>query len=216
MDLTNVKTIFFDYDGTLHNSLKLYKPAFLKAYHYLVTSNYKKERNFTDQEIAKFLGQSPKGMWDNFAPELPEQIKQKASQLIGQTMNELADEYAELYPQAKIVLNTLKQRGYTLVFISNCTNNYMKKHIELFDLDYYFDLLVNAEMYHYSPKEDILKDIIPSYKKEMIIIGDRHHDITAGKKNNIYTVGCTYGYGKDEIKEADYTINSLTELLNLL
>ena len=28
--------IIFDYDGTLHNSIKIYGPAFRKAYEYLI------------------------------------------------------------------------------------------------------------------------------------------------------------------------------------
>ena len=31
-----MKYIIFDYDGTLHNSIKIYKPAFMTAYDYLV------------------------------------------------------------------------------------------------------------------------------------------------------------------------------------
>jgi len=34
--LEGIKTIYFDYDGTLHNSNKIYAPAFRKAYDFLV------------------------------------------------------------------------------------------------------------------------------------------------------------------------------------
>ena len=39
-----MKYIIFDYDGTLHNSIKIYKPAFLKAYDYLISNGYAKEK----------------------------------------------------------------------------------------------------------------------------------------------------------------------------
>ena len=32
--------IIFDYDGTLHETLYIYKPAFLKAYDWLVKNGY--------------------------------------------------------------------------------------------------------------------------------------------------------------------------------
>ena len=35
-----MKYIIFDYDGTLHNSIKIYKPAFMTAYDYLVDNGY--------------------------------------------------------------------------------------------------------------------------------------------------------------------------------
>mgnify|MGYP001489483243 CR=1 FL=1 len=53
-----MKYIIFDYDGTLHNSIKIYKPAFMTAYDYLVDNGYAKKREFSDQEISKFLGLS--------------------------------------------------------------------------------------------------------------------------------------------------------------
>ena len=35
-EFKNIKNIVFDYDGTLHNSIKIYAPAFREAYNYLI------------------------------------------------------------------------------------------------------------------------------------------------------------------------------------
>lgn len=43
-----MKYIIFDYDGTLHNSIKIYKPAFMTAYDYLVDNGYAKKREFSE------------------------------------------------------------------------------------------------------------------------------------------------------------------------
>jgi phosphoglycolate phosphatase len=51
------------------------------------------------------------------------------------------------------------------------------------------------------------------------IVGDRMHDIVAGKRNGIYTIGVTYGYGsKRELLDAgaDEICGSPSELSQLL
>ena len=51
----------------------------------------------------------------------------------------------------------------------------------------------------------------------MIIIGDRFQDIDAGKKNDIYTIGCSYGFFlEEELDEADLIIKNISELKKYL
>ena len=103
-----MKYIIFDYDGTLHNSIKIYKPAFIKAYNYLVSKDYAEEREFKEEEISKFLGLSAKDMWNTFMPDLPKSEKEKCSSIIGESMIEYIDEgKAELYDGVIDVLNKL-------------------------------------------------------------------------------------------------------------
>ena len=134
-----MKYIIFDYDGTLHNSIKIYKPSFMKAYDYLVVNGYAKKREFEEEEISKFLGLSAKDMWNTFMPNLPKCEKEKCSSIIGQAMIEYIDKgEAQLYDGAIETLNKLNEYGYKLIFLSNCKYNYMNKHIERFNLDKYF------------------------------------------------------------------------------
>ena len=113
-----MKYIVFDYDGTLHNSIKIYKPAFMKAYDYLVANGYAKKREFEEEEISKFLGLSAKDMWNTFMPNLPKSEKEKCSSIIGESMIEYIDEgKAQLYDGAIETLNKLNEYGYKLIFL---------------------------------------------------------------------------------------------------
>ena len=58
--------LIFDYDGTLHNTMKIYKPSFLKAYDYLVSVGKAAPRIFADNEISCWLGYSGAEMWKLF------------------------------------------------------------------------------------------------------------------------------------------------------
>ncbi len=217
MTINNVKTLFFDYDGTIHNSLEIYKPAFLDVYAWLVEQGYKEDKSWQDYEIKQFLGQNPKAMWESFGKGLPDTVRKEASRRIGENMQiSMNKNKAVLYEQALETLAKLKARGYTLIFISNCTNTYMEAHNKLFNLDTYFSKMVNAETYDYIPKSEILKTIIKNFDGDMAIIGDRYHDMQAGKENDIYTIGCTYGFGSlDELADATMTIDSIETLLSI-
>ncbi|MEC9485624.1 MAG: HAD family hydrolase [Candidatus Izemoplasma sp.] len=211
------QTLILDYDGTLHNSIHIYEPAFRKAYAYLLNAYGGQEKTWSQAEIKQFLGQSPKEMWANFPLEYSSQAKQEASQIITQTMQELLDKkHAVLYDHALEVLRKLKARGYHLIFLSNCKMQYKATHDKTFDLSKYFDTLICTEEYDYAPKEDIIKVIKQNYPADYAIIGDRYHDINAGIKTNITTVACTYGFGsKEELEPATYHIDNIKALLTI-
>ena len=139
-------TVFFDYDGTLHDSMHLYGPAFRRAYAALVTDGWAAPRTFSDEEIASWLGYSPAAMWASFMPELPEAIWQRASAAIGEEMRRLlAAGAGRLYPGAKAMLESLREEGCTLVFLSNCSGAYRDEHLAAFGLGGLFaGLLSNA------------------------------------------------------------------------
>jgi phosphoglycolate phosphatase len=210
----NIKTIFFDYDGTLHNSINIYAPAFRKSYDFLVKEGLAESRQWTDKEISRWLGFNPEEMWKTFMPDLHSDYKLKCSSIISEEMERQIEEGKPvLYEGALETLQYLNDKGYQLVFISNCKVYYKEKHNKLFQLDKYFGSLVCSGEYNFIPKHEILKQIKDNYPEDMVIVGDRGQDIEAGIKNNIYTIGCTYGFALgDELKEADMLIGDVKEL----
>ncbi|WP_195990167.1 HAD family hydrolase [Clostridium sp. D53t1_180928_C8] len=212
-----MKYIIFDYDGTLHNSIKIYMPAFNKAYDYLVSNGYAEEREFTEFEVSQYLGLSAKDMWNSFMPNLPNCEKEKCSSIIGEAMVEyISLGQAELYAGSVETLNKLKQFGYKLIFLSNCKISYMKKHIKAFDLDKYFIDFYCSESYDFKPKYEIFEFIKEKYKGDFIVVGDRYVDMELAQKHNLKFIGCNYGFGKtDELLNANYIINNINEMLDI-
>ena len=212
-----MKYIIFDYDGTLHNSIKIYEPAFKRAYDYLVSNGYAKERVFKEDEISRFLGFTAKEMWDTFMPDLPEDEKKKCSLIIENAMLQYIDEgQAELYDGVLENLSKLKKLNYKLIFLSNCKISYMKKHIDIFCLDKYFLEFYCSEDFNFIPKYEIFRLIKEKYKGDFIIIGDRFVDIEVAKKHKLFSIGCGYGYGNaNELKDADYIIDNIKEIIDI-
>lgn len=218
-DLKAVKTIIFDYDGTLHDSSAIYIPAFKRAYDYLVAHNKAEPKIWTDEEITQWLGYSKQDMWQQFMPELDELFQTNASNLIGETLqSKIHNNEARLYPDAVETLSYLKEKGYTLLFLSNCSIDYMNLHAEKFKLDQYFSKLFCTEMFNFKKsKKEIMKIVKQDYEGDFLIVGDRFQDIEVAELDNTYSIGCTYGFGqKEELEPSDVLIHTISDLKTIL
>lgn len=212
-----MKTIFFDYDGCIHDSLIIYAPAFRKAQEFLVGLGLADKRFWPVSEIRQWIGQNPKEMWQRFRPDLAKDIRKTASAIIGEHMLSITETKARLFPQSLDTLETLKVKGYTLVLISNCKENYLNTHNKVFSLDRYFDKLMCSEAWQYASKTAILAQVANDYRAEYAIVGDREVDIEAGKLNNMIAIGARYGYSHSprELVKADLLIDKIEDLTQI-
>ena len=213
----NTRTIILDFDGTIHESIKIYGPAFRKSYEILVEKGYAEKKVWFDYEIARWLGFTKEEMWKDFMPDLDDEIRNEAGSMIGREMSRLlAGGQGVLYKGAVEVLLELKKRGFILVFLSNCSIAYRDMVTEVFNLNRFFDHIYSSEEFGFIPKYEIFKKIKDSLQPEFAMVGDRHKDMEVGIENDVFTIGCLYGYGsRDELKDADLFINDISELLDI-
>lgn len=206
--------LLFDFDGTLHNSVIIYAPAFRKAYQYLVDKRLADYREWSDDEISSWLGYSSKDMWKAFMPELPDEDKKICSRIIGEEMvSAMQTGCAQLYDGAVEVLQLLKEEGFRLIFLSNCKISYMQESIRLFSLDKYFSAFYCTEEFVFAPKHEIFRNIAQKHDGDFIIIGDRNVDIQIAEMNRLPSIGCRYGYGNsEELKNATIIVCSPREI----
>lgn len=206
--------IVLDYDGTIHDSIIIYKKGFIKAVNYLEKKGCLQDYVINDKDIKKFIGYNAKDMWENFLPKLPKKEKKYCSNLIGETMNkEIEKGNCKLYNNALKILEMLKKERYQLIFLSNCKISYMNSHIKTFKLDKYFNKFYPCEKYDFISKKDIFNKYIYNKHEQFIIIGDRKSDIEIDEYENSYSIACDYGYGsKDELKKAKFHIKDINEI----
>lgn len=216
--MRRINTVVFDYDGTIHDTSKIYIAAFEKCYANLVQLGYAEERTFDDCEITTYLGCTASEMWDSFMPQLPDEIKQSSMNLIRDEMAQLINEgKSNLYDGVYETLSALKKEGRKTIILSNCAVGYMKNHRKHFHLDELFDGYFCAEKYGYAPKYEIFEYIKKEYDGEFCVVGDRYHDFEAGLRNGALSVGCRYGFGNDkELSEADKIIDRISELKKII
>lgn len=211
------ETIFFDFDGTIHETMYIYGPALDKAKEYL--DEHKILHKGLERELYHtYLGYNADDMWKMVMGGNDPETIHYVSSIVGREMNLNLDRgLGRLYPKTEETLMELKKRGYTLVYISNARNRYYEKVKETYKLERFFDGFLTSEMYNELPKEEILKSVMNDYPAPYSIVGDRFFDMVGGKKNNMTTIFCNYGYGKpEEGNDASYRIDSIDELLEII
>jgi phosphoglycolate phosphatase len=128
-----------------------------------------------------------------------------------------------VYDGIKDLLTELKNRGRRLYVATSKPTKYSVQILEKFELLNFFEYVSGANMDEKnSSKSDIIRhalEVSGAPLDEVLMIGDRHHDIDGAKANNIASVGVLYGYGNREEHEnagADYIIDKPSELLGFV
>lgn len=216
-EFKNVKSIIFDFDGTLHNTIKIYYPAFSEGVKILREHGFAKDFELSEENVAKFLGEKPNFAYDLLAKNADEKLKKDVMTHVGKKMDEnIASGIGELYKGTVKVLEELYQ-NYDLYILSNCRESYLENALDVYKIKKYFKNYYAAETFDYIPKDDIIKKERKNLREEIIFIGDRHHDILAAKNNDLKSIFCSYGFGDEsEGKDANCKISSIEELLEIL
>ena len=211
-------TLIFDYDGTIHDTLHIYEPVMRETYHRLAQQGYVKEEPLARERIAGWLGLNAKEMWDDFQPQLADEMKEQAAKRNGDGMVALVRAHeARWYANAKSTLDLLGQSGYPMIVLSNCKIGYREAHWDEFRMERWFDRFYDCESYGFAPKTQIIKEILPQYDAPYVVIGDREKDLACARAAGAAFVGCLYGYGsREELAGADALIMDIGELPEVL
>jgi len=129
-----------------------------------------------------------------------------------------------LYAGIATLLKNLKKQGANLYILTAKPTPYAKKIAAFHSIDNYFDEILGCEMDgSNSEKSYLIESILDKMQyaegKECVMVGDRKHDVIAGKIAGINTIGVLYGYGSSEELEdagADHCVASVVELKNFL
>ncbi|MCD8322082.1 MAG: HAD family hydrolase [Oscillospiraceae bacterium] len=207
-------TIILDYDGTLHDCIRIYAPAFRLAYDGLVRKGLMPPRTWQDKELEHWLGLTATEMWDTFAPQLSQEERTAAGAVVGTEMvRQITIGNARLYPGVTEVLDRMKQQGHRLVFLSNCRTAYMQAHRDAFGLDDWFSGFYCSEDFGWKSKPEVFLTIRERFPGPYIAVGDRYKDMDLARVYGLKAVGCAYGYGpQDELSDASVIVQSPAEI----
>lgn len=206
--------LLFDYDGTLHDSMKIYAPSVQLAYDRLASKGLVEPRQLGEAELRPCIGMTPDEMWRYFMPGIDDEEKEYCSRLVGDNMLELVRRgEARLYDGVPEALTELRRNGFRLLLLSNCPFTYLEAHREQFHLERYFDGLYCAEQFDYLPKYAIFRELLERYIGPFAVVGDRRQDMEAALRNEKPAIGCLYGYGSPgELTPAAWLASSPSDL----
>ncbi|MBS6749509.1 MAG: HAD family hydrolase [Firmicutes bacterium] len=178
--------LLFDYDGTLHDSMKIYAPSVQLAWDRLAAKGLTEPRTLSEEELRPCIGMTPDEMWGYFAMNIGEEEKRECTKLVGDNMLELVRRgEAKLYDGVPEALAELRRRGFHLVLLSNCPVSYLEAHTEQFHLEQYFEGLYCAEEFGYRPKYEIFERLRGHYPGPFAVVGDRRHDMEAAQRGGV-------------------------------
>lgn len=209
----NYKYIFFDLDGTLTDS----KEGIVKSAQYALHSLGIDEPDLTKLEV--FLGPPLTTSFEEFY-HFDEKTVEKAVKKYRERYSVTGIFENKDYDGIKQLLSHLQERGYKLVVATSKPETFAKKILVKYDLDKYFITCSGSGLYmEKETKADIinkaLKRLNITNKSEVIMIGDRKHDVIGAKECGIKVIGVKYGYSKgNELEEAgaDFIVNTIEDL----
>lgn len=117
----------------------------------------------------------------------------------------------------KELLIQLKKEGYILGILTSNNHKSVKNYLAQHDLDIFGFVLSERNLF---TKEKSLRKIISKYQltpESTCYIGDENRDIVSARSAGVISVGLTYGFSGDSIKDSqpDYLIHSVQDLSSL-
>jgi phosphoglycolate phosphatase len=184
-----VKTIIFDFDGTIADSLEIVIDIYrqlTKDKRELTLEEREALRKLPAQKVMKALGIP---MWR--APFLVSRGRK--------IMHNRLDE-VEVFPDLPKVLKTLKERGYELrIVTSNSADNvhvFLKKHGLV---DYFNEVTGSIGLFS---KAKVLRRMVKAEKLDLMhtfYVGDEARDIVASKKAGVPVISVAWGYNHENL-----------------
>ena len=201
-----IKWIFFDIGSTLVDETKCYKRRFEEA-----VENTDVTYQAFKSKVVEFSKQNLKG-------------DHEAVKYYNLVLPKWHNELEFLYPEAEIVLKTLRDKGLKLGIIANQSLG-TEKRLKNWNILEYFDVVAA------SAEEGIAKPALRIFEialgkadcrpQNAVMVGDRlDNDIAPANKIGMKTIWIKQGFAKystpkNESENADYTVNHLNEILDI-
>ena len=116
------------------------------------------------------------------------------------------------------MLQALKEQGFVLAVATSKPEVFAKDILVHFDLEQYFDFVGGALLTGRTDKAEVIAYVLEHLgveKQNVIMVGDREHDIIGAAKNQLDSVGVLYGYGdraEHETCGAGWIVETVEEL----
>jgi phosphoglycolate phosphatase len=210
-------TVLFDLDGTLTDP----KPGITGCIQYALSELGYKPPDVN--ELLWCIGPPLKSSFSQLLQTSNDTLLEEAISLYRSRFSTIGLFENSLYPQIPETLKTIRAAGYQTFVATSKPQIYAERIIKYFDLAPLFDGVYGSELDgNRSMKGDLISYIMEKESllaSTVVMVGDRLHDIIGAKKNNIASIGVTYGYGSREELEthkADLIADCPKEIPTLL
>lgn len=209
-----IKSVLFDFDGTLLNTNDLV----YKSYDYAIKKLYM--RDITKKEFLNLYGRP---LDQSFCEAYGEEDGKKLAELYREFNEVNHDLYTKTFEGVDLGIKNLKNKGYSLGIVTSKRKSTLMKGLKLLGLEEYFLCLVTpADSKKFKPDpEPILVGCqkLNIKPEEALYVGDSVFDLQAGKAAGTKICGVKYSLTPlaelEELKP-DFMVSSLEELAKLI
>lgn len=200
-------TIFFDWDGTLCDSMQLCIEENRNTLLAMGLPDQPDEvlrqcNGPTFEEAAALIG-------------IPADRMEEYCRIRLACALDLVPKVNRLFPGARELLDALRDKA-DLCIVSNGTEAYLKLCLKQFGLEDVFRLVIWCHPER-TKTQNLALAIAETQPERAVMVGDRTGDIHAGKANGLPTIAAAFGYGNDaEWAEADLRADTMAELQRIL
>lgn len=204
--MNNIKWIFFDIGSTLVDETKCYEKRYAEAIENTGIT-YEEFKN----KVIEFSKQNLKG-------------DHEAVKYYSLALPKWHKELEFLYPEAKIVLKTLKEKNFKLGIIANQSLG-TEERLKNWGIHKYFDVVVA------SAEEGVAKPDLKMFEialdragckpQNSVMVGDRlDNDICPANRIGMKTIWIKQGFAEytnpqNEYDKADFVVDNLNQILNI-
>jgi len=189
--------VIFDIDGTLLDTTTVTVPAVRRT---LARYGLPQPK---EADIVAYFGAPAEDYHEWLASLCPEG---KAEEIIAATDEcELAmmGEEGRLYQGVNTMLDALSNAEYPLAICSNGPADYVQAFLDVFEMAPRFEAVLCRGM-GYSGKETMIAEVARRHPgRKLIMVGDRGDDVAGAHANGALAIGAVYGFGPDELGDAD-------------
>ncbi len=130
----------------------------------------------------------------------------------------------KVYDGVPQMLKNLKEHGYVLAIASSKPTIYVERILEYFHIREYFSSVMGSLLQGLRGKKNeviqaVFEDLAITDKSQVLMVGDRLHDVEGAKLMGVDCMGVSYGYGgRTELEEtgATYVVDTVEELEKFL
>ena len=219
-----IKSVIFDLDNTLIDFLRMKKLSCDAAVSSMLGAglNVDKEKAIKEVfELYKQYGMEDKLVFQRLLEKMMGEVNYEilASGIVA--YRRVRSGFLEPYPNVGKVLYELKRKGIKLAIVSDAPR--LKAWIRLVSMkiNHYFDLVVTFDdTGEYKPSNKpfmVVFDKLKLKPSECLMVGDwPERDIKGAKALGMLTCFARYGNPEIENSDADYEINDIKELLEIV
>lgn len=209
--------LFFDLDGTLTESGE----GITNCVKYALEKFGIKENNI--ENLKKFIGPPLVDSFMNFYG-FSETKAREAMKIYRERFGTIGLFENAVYKGIPEVLQKLKDSGKKLYVATSKPEIYVPRILEHFDLAKYFEFAGGSDIEETRSNKALVIDFVikqnhlENEKSNIVMIGDRKHDLIGAKQNGLDSIGVLWGYGnREELTEygATQIIESVEDLLSI-